>query len=88
VWRYAVENVASRTGEAMKERYESAEHFIMCNSRVCPECDELRVNYELNESGVCVYCEDEGASEEERNEEHYYRALDKEALDKAYKEKP
>ena len=41
------------------ERYESAEHFIMCNSRVCPECDELRVNYELNESGVCVYCEED-----------------------------
>jgi hypothetical protein len=41
------------------ERYESAEHFILCNSRVCPECDELRVNYELNESGVCIYCEED-----------------------------
>jgi hypothetical protein len=41
------------------DRYESVEHFIMCNSRVCPECDELRVNYELNESGVCVYCEED-----------------------------
>jgi hypothetical protein len=62
------------------DRYESAEHFIMCNSRVCPECDELRVNYELNESGVCVYCA--------RWEGYYHQALDKEALDKAYKEKP
>ena len=35
----------------------------------------------------CIYCVKENdVSEEERNEEHYYRTLDKEALDKAYKE--
>lgn len=46
----------------MKEDYESVEHFILCNSRVCPECKQLRVNYELNKDGVCVYCEDETSS--------------------------
>ena len=41
------------------ERYESIEHFIMSNAEACSECGELRVNYELNDAGVCIYCEEE-----------------------------
>ena len=40
-------------------RFESAEHFIMANSRLCTECNELRVNYELHKDGVCIYCRKE-----------------------------
>ena len=44
-------------------RFESAEHFIMANSRLCTECNELRVNYELHKDGVCIYCREENDDE-------------------------
>ena len=37
-------------------KYESIDHFIKAHSKPCTECDELRVNYELDADGVCLYC--------------------------------
>ena len=37
-------------------KFESIDHFIDCHTRLCKECRQPRVNYELHEDGVCVYC--------------------------------
>ena len=49
---------------------------------ICPTCERFYMDV-----GSCPYCVKENhVTEEERNEERYHQALDKEALDKAYKE--
>jgi len=37
-------------------KFESIDHFIDCHTRLCKECRQPRVNYELHDDGVCVYC--------------------------------
>ena len=36
-------------------KFESIDHFIDCHTKLCKECEEPRVNYELDKDGVCVY---------------------------------
>ena len=46
-------------------KFKSIDHFIDCHTRLCKECKEPRVNYELREDGVCVYCKKLHDTEEE-----------------------
>ena len=48
-------------------RFRSMQHYIDCHTRLCEECGEERLPYEL-EDGVCVYCkQDELHNTEEDN---------------------
>ena len=59
----------------MKEHYESIDHFIMAHSRVCHKCSELRTNYELNPSGVCIYCTKENSNDQATSKESKAKVL-------------
>ena len=37
-------------------KFKSIDHFIDCHTRLCKECKMPRLNYELRDDGVCVYC--------------------------------
>ena len=49
----------------MVGHFKSIEHFIDCHTRICPECGEERLTYEMTEFEICIYCqmEDEDVSD-------------------------
>ena len=38
-------------------KFDSIEHFIQHHTKLCVACNEERLNYELNNDEVCIYCE-------------------------------
>ena len=47
--------VAKENGRQTK--FDSIDHFIQHHTKLCSECEEERLNYELNKDEVCIYCE-------------------------------